>query len=147
MDGRSEFVLSTDIADGRILRGAIVKHSTTAIIGSGSIALEIADALKARGYSKVYLLIRRNIIRAHLDEDIAEKLQQVLLERGIELIMPARIERIRSKNGKKYVVLSDREVEIDFIFFGTGAEPNVKLAQKAGLEIGKTGTIVVNSYL
>jgi len=147
LDGRSEFVLSTDIADGRILREAIVKHSTAAIIGSGSIALEIADALKARGYSKVYLLIRRNIMRAHLDKDIAEKLQQVLSERGIELIMPAKIERIRSKNRKKYVILSDREVEIDFIFFGTGAEPNVKLAQKAGLEIGKTGAIVVNSYL
>jgi len=147
LDGINEFALSTDIADGRILREVIVKHSTAAIIGGGSIALEIADALKARGYSKVYLLVRRNIMRAHLDEEIAEKVKQVLLTRGIELITPAKIKRIRSKNGKKYVILSDREIEIDFIFFGTGAEPNVKLAQKAGLETGKTGAIAVNSYL
>ena len=147
LDGINEFALSTDIADGKILREAIVKHSTAAIIGGGSIALEIADALKARGYSKVYLLVRRNIMRAHLDEEIAEKVKQVLLTRGIELITPAKIKRIRSKNGKKYVILSDREIEIDFIFFGTGAEPNVKLAQKAGLETGKTGAIAVNSYL
>jgi NADPH-dependent 2,4-dienoyl-CoA reductase/sulfur reductase-like enzyme len=147
LDNKSEFALGTDIADGRILEDAIVKHSSAAIIGGGFIALEIADALKARGYGKVYLLVRQNIMRAHLDEDIAERLKEVLLEKGVELIMPARIERISSKNGRKYVTLSDREVEVDFIFFGTGADPNVKLAQNVGLEIGKTGAIVVNPHL
>jgi NADPH-dependent 2,4-dienoyl-CoA reductase/sulfur reductase-like enzyme len=147
LDGRNEFGLSTDIVDGRTLRDAIVKHSSAAIIGGGFIALEIADALKARGYGKVYLLVRRNMMRAHLDEDIAEKLKQVLLERGVELIMPAKVERISSRNSKKRVILSDRELEIDFVFLGTGAEPNVKLAQRAGLEIGDTGAIVVNPYL
>ena len=147
LDGRNEFALSTDIADARTLEDAILKNNSAAIVGGGFIALEIADVLKTRGYGKVYLLVRRNIMRAHLDEDIAEKLKQVLLERGVELIMPAKIERISNKNGKKRVILSDRELEIDFIFFGTGAEPNVKLAQKVGLEIGETGAIVVNQYL
>lgn len=147
LDGKNEFTLSTDMADGRTLRDAVVKHSSAAIIGGGFVALEIADALKARGYSKVYLLVRRNIMRAHLDEDMAEKLKQVLSERGIELIIPAKIERINSKNGKKYVILPDRELEIDFVLFGTGAEPNVKLARKVGLEVGETGAIVVNPYL
>jgi NADPH-dependent 2,4-dienoyl-CoA reductase/sulfur reductase-like enzyme len=147
LDGKNEFALSTDIADGRTLRDAIVRYSSAAIIGGGFIALEIADALKASGYRKIYLLVRRNIMRAHLDEDISEKLKQILLERGIELMIPAKIEGISSKNGKKYVILSDRELEIDFIFFGTGAKPNVKLAQKVGLEVGETGAIVVNPYL
>ena len=49
--------------------------------------------------------------------------------------------------GKKRVILSDRELETDFVFFGTGAEPNAKLAQKAGLAIGDTGAIVVNPNL
>jgi len=147
LDNRSEFALSTDITNGRTLGDAIVKHSSVAIIGGGFIALEVAEALKGRGYSRVYLLVRRNIMRAHLDEDIAEKLKQVLVERGVDLILPARIERISSKNGKKRVILSDRELEIDFIFFGAGAEPNVKLAQKSGLEIGKTRGMVVNPHL
>jgi len=147
LDGRNEFALSTDIADARTLGDAILKNNSAAIIGGGFIALEIADALKARGYSKVYLLVRRDIMRAHLDKEIAERLKQVLVERGIDLIMPAKIERISSKNGKKCVILSSRELEMDFIFFGTGAEPNVKLAQKVGLEIGETGAIVVNPHL
>jgi NADPH-dependent 2,4-dienoyl-CoA reductase/sulfur reductase-like enzyme len=147
LDGKNEFALSTDIADARTLGDAIQKGNSAAIVGGGFIGLEIADVLKARGYSKVYLLVRRNIMRAHLDEDIAEKLKQVLVEKGVELIMPAKIERISSKNGKKYVILPDRELEADFVFFGTGAEPNVMLAQKAGLEIGKTGAIAVNPDL
>jgi NADPH-dependent 2,4-dienoyl-CoA reductase/sulfur reductase-like enzyme len=147
LDGKNEFALSTDIEDARTFRDAILKNSSAAIVGGGFIALEIADALIARGYSKVYLLIRRGIMRAHLDEDMAEELKQILAGKGVQLIMPAHIERISSKNGKKRVVLSDRELEIDFVFLGTGAEPNVKLAQKVGLEIGDTGAIVVNPHL
>jgi len=147
LDGRNEFVLSTDIMDAKTFRDAILKNSSAAIVGGGFIALEIAGVLKARGYSKLYLLVRRNIMRAHLDEDIAEKLKKVLVEKGVELIIPAKIERISSKNGKKHVTLADQELEIDFTFFGTGTEPNVKLAQRAGLEIGDTGAIVVNPAL
>jgi NADPH-dependent 2,4-dienoyl-CoA reductase/sulfur reductase-like enzyme len=147
LDGTNEFALSTDIAHARTFADAILKNTSAAIVGGGFIALEIADALVAKGYSKVYLLVRQSIMRAHLDEDIAEKLKQVLVEREVELIMPAEIERISSKNGKKRVILSDRELEIDFVFFGTGAEPNVKLAQQVGLEIGHTGAIVVNPDL
>jgi NADPH-dependent 2,4-dienoyl-CoA reductase/sulfur reductase-like enzyme len=147
LNGYNEFALSTDIVDGRTLGDAIAKHNSAAVIGGGFIALEIADALKTRGYSKVYLLVRRNLMRGHLDEEIAERLKQILLERGIELIMPAEIKRIGDKNDKKCVILTDQELEIDFVFFGVGAEPNAKLAKKVGLELGETGAIVVNAYL
>jgi len=147
LDNRNEFTLSTDIEDGKTLQDAIVKYNSAAIIGGGFIALEIAETLKSRGYSNVYLLVRRDIMRAHLDEDMTEKLKQILVERGVNLIIPARIERISNKNGKKCVILSDQELEVDFIFFGTGAESNIKLAQNTGLEIGETGGIVANQYL
>lgn len=147
LDGRNEFALSTDISDARTFGDAILKNSSAAIVGGGFIALEIADALVARGYSKVYLLVRRSIMGAHLDEDIAEKLKQVLMERGVELIMPAEIKEIRSEGSKKRLILSDRELDIDLVFFGTGAQPNMKLAQKVGLEIGHTGAIAVNPNL
>lgn len=147
LDNRSEFTLSTDIADGKALEDAIVKHNSAAIIGGGFIALEIAETLETRGYSNVYLLVRRDIMRAYLDEDMTEKLKQVFVKRGVNLIIPARIERISNRNGKKCVILSDQELEVDFIFFGTGAEPNTKLVQNAGLEIGETGDIFVNQYL
>jgi len=139
--------LSTNIADGKALEKIIPNHNSAAIIGGGFIALEIAAALKRRNYRKVCLMVRKDIMRAHLDEDMTENLRQEIVDKGVELIMPAEIKRISSQNGKKVVFLSDREIKADFVFFGTGAEPNVWLAQKAKLKIGESGGIAVNQYL
>jgi NADH oxidase (H2O2-forming) len=147
LDGKNEFTLSTDMADGIALENAIHTHSEAAIVGGGFIGLEIAAALKARGYSQVYLLVRRAILRTYLDEDIAEKVENVLSENGVEVIMPANIKSLTSDQGKKKVILSDRELEVDFVLLATGGKPNVELARKAELEIGETGAIAVNQYL
>jgi NADH oxidase (H2O2-forming) len=147
LNGKKEYTLSTDMADGIALASIIPEFAEVAIVGGGFIGLEIAAALKARGYSKVYLLVRRAILRAHLDQEMAEKVEEVLRGNGVEVIIPADIKSVTSDRGKKRVMLSDRELEVDFIFFGTGAVPNAGLAQKAGLEIGETGAIAVNQHL
>jgi len=66
---------------------------------------------------------------------------------GIELILSAKINSITSRHGKKVVSLPDGELEVDFVFFGTGSAPNVELAQKTGIKIGESGAIAVNEYL
>jgi NADPH-dependent 2,4-dienoyl-CoA reductase/sulfur reductase-like enzyme len=147
LDGKNEFSLSTDMADGVALDDAIGSGSEAAVVGGGFIGLEIAAALKARGYDKVYLLVRREILRSYLDEDMAEKVKEVLTQNGIELVLPARIENIATKGTRKCITLSDRELAVDFVFFAAGAKPDVELAQKAGLQIGETGAIMVNEYL
>ena len=147
LDGRNEFALSTDMVDGIALSNAVTQYTEAAIVGGGFIGLEIAAALKARGYSKVYLLVRREILRLYLDEDIAEIVKDVLTQNGVELVLPARVENISSKGERKHIRLSDRELEVDFVFFATGAKPSIELTQKSGLEIGKTGAIAVNEYL
>ena len=147
LNGEREYTLSTDIADGRALQEAIEKYSSAAIVGAGSIGLEVAAALKMRGYDKVYLLARRGLLRAYLDEDMAKLVEERLRENGVNLIMPAQIGRVKSEPDGKIIVLQDGELKVDFIFFATGAKPNVDLALKAGLQIGETGAIAVNEYL
>jgi NADPH-dependent 2,4-dienoyl-CoA reductase/sulfur reductase-like enzyme len=147
LDGKNEYTLSTDVADGIALTNIIPQYTEAAIIGGGFISLEIAAALKARGYSKVYLLVRRAILRANLDQDMAEKVESVLAENGVEVVMPADVKSVASVGGKKQVILSDRELTVDFIFLGTGAVTDAGLARKAGLDVGETGAIVVNKYL
>jgi NADH oxidase (H2O2-forming) len=147
LDGKNEFSLSTDMADGVDLNSAVARSAEAAVVGGGFIALEIAAALKARGYGRVYLLVRRGILRSYLDEDMAERVKDVLTQNGIEVILPARIENMTTRGSRKRVSLSDQEVDVDFVFFATGAEPDVELARKTGLEIGETGAIAVNEYL
>jgi len=148
IDGNNEFTLSTNIADGRALEKIIPRYTSAAVIGAGAIGVEITLALIARGYHKIYLLdMMENILPAGLDRDMARKVERVMRKKGIELILSASISRVKSESGRKRIILPDRELEIDLIFLTTGARPNVELAQKAGVEIGETGGIVVNQYL
>jgi len=148
LDGKNEFTLSTNIADGRALGAIIPKYSRAAVVGAGAIGLEISLALLTRGYQSVYLLdILENILPASLDKDMAEKIEGVMREKGVELILSATVSGIRSDRGSKCIILPDRELEVDFIFFATGVRPNVELARKGGLQIGSTGAIAVNQYL
>jgi NADH oxidase (H2O2-forming) len=147
LDGKNEFALSTDMADGVALDNAIGRCSEAAIVGGGFIALEVGAALKARGYRKVHLLARRGILTSYLDGDMAEEVKDVVAQNGIELILPARIERIATKGTRKRISLYDRDLEVDFVFFATGVKASVEPAEKAGIEIGETGAIAANQYL
>jgi NADH oxidase (H2O2-forming) len=148
LDGKNEFTLSTDVDDGKTLGEIISKHSSAAIVGAGFIGLEIANALVARGYKAIYVLeIGEHVLPACLDKDMADKVEAVIREKGVELILPVRINGINSERGEKRVILPHRELEADFVFFATGVRPNVELARKAGLQIGETGAIAVNQYL
>jgi NADH oxidase (H2O2-forming) len=148
LDGNNEFTLSTNIADGRALEKIIPRYTSAAVIGAGAIGVEITLALIARGYHKVYLLdMMENILPACLDKNMASKVEHVMQEKGIELVLSARISRVKSESNRKRIILPDRELEVELIFLTTGARPNVELARKAGIEIGETGGILVSQYL
>jgi NADH oxidase (H2O2-forming) len=148
LDGNNEFTLSQNIADGRALDKIIPKYTSAAVIGAGAIGVELTLALMARGYQKAYLLdMMENIFPTSLDKDIADKVEPVMQEMGVELVLSASISSVKSESGKKRVILPDRELEVDLIFLTTGSRPNVELARKAGIQIGETGGILVNQYL
>jgi NADPH-dependent 2,4-dienoyl-CoA reductase/sulfur reductase-like enzyme len=148
LDGHNEFVLSTGLNLARVFEGMIPKYSKAAIIGVGQIALEVAAILKAKSYSQIYLVGRSDrILRAYLDKDMAEMVEDRIRENGIELILSAQIVKIASKGNGKLLSLADKALEVNFVFFGTGVKPNTSLAQKAGIRIGGTGAIAVNGYL
>jgi NADH oxidase (H2O2-forming) len=148
LDGKNEFTLSTNIADGRALDKIIPEYTSAAVIGAGAIGVEIALALVARGYKEIYLLdMLENILPAGLDKDMADKIEPAMQKNGVQLITSASITGVKSESGMKRVILPDRELDVNIVFLTTGAIPNVGLAQKAGLEIGKTGGILVNQYL
>jgi NADPH-dependent 2,4-dienoyl-CoA reductase/sulfur reductase-like enzyme len=147
MNGENEFLLSTDMADGIKLEKAIVQNKSAAIIGGGYISLEVAASLRSRNYDAIYHLVRSTLLRSNLDADMGQIIEELVRNNGIELILGATIKNIVSRDGSKHILLSDREIDAGFIFFGTGAVPNVTIARKAGIEIGETGAIKVNKYL
>jgi NADH oxidase (H2O2-forming) len=148
LDGRNEFVLSTGLKYARAFEEAIPQYASATIIGVGQIALEVASILEAKGYHQIYLVGRSDrILRAYLDSDMASMVEDRIRERGIELILQAIVTRVTSEGSKKAVHLPGGDLQVDFVFFATGAEPNTDLAQRAGIKLGKTGGIAVNEHL
>lgn len=148
VDGENIFTISTNIADSKALEKIMPDYSSAAVVGAGAIGIEMTLALMARGYSNVYLLdMLGNILPASLDKDMAEKIEEVIRNKGVELILSAEVRSIRSESGKKLLILPERQLEVDLVLLTTGAKPNVELARKAGIEIGDTGGIRVNQYL
>ncbi len=148
LDGQNEFVLTTSLTTAKIFGEAVPKHASAAIVGTGQIALETAEVLKDRGYEKAYLLGRSDrLLRAYLDKEMSQKIEGQVANYGIEMILETRVNGIEARNGKKVISLSDRELEVDFVFLGTGFKPNVDLARAAGIDIGETSGVRVNEYM
>ena len=148
LDGQNEFTLSTGLSLARVFEGAIPRYSNAAIIGVGQIALEVAAILKSKSYSQIYMVGRSDrILRAYLDKDMAEMVEDRIRENGIELILSAQTVKIESEGNGKILSLADRDLEASFVFLGTGVRPNTGLAQKAGIRVGDTGAVAVNDYL
>ncbi len=104
LDGRNEFVLDTSLSTARTLEKAIPRHSSAAIVGVGQIALDIAEVLQARNYDRIYLVGRADrVLRAYLDKDMAEIVKARIEQRGIELILSAQINSIKSRKSKKVI--------------------------------------------
>ncbi len=148
LDGRNEFVLDTSLSTARTLEKAIPRYSSAAIVGVGQIALDLAEVLQARNYDRIYLIGRADrVLRAYLDKDMAEIVKARIEQRGIDLILSAQINSIKSRKGKKVISLPERELEVDLALFATGSKPNVELAKKAGIKVSESGAIAVNEYL
>lgn len=148
LDGHNEFVLDTSLSTARTLEKAIPSYSSAAIVGVGQIALDLAEVLQARNYDRIYLIGRADrVLRAYLDKDMAEIVKARVEQRGIELILSAQINSIKSRKSKKVISLPERELEVDLALFATGSKPNVELAKKAGIKVGESGAIAVNEYL
>jgi len=148
LDGQNAFVLSTGLKPARAFEEAIPRYTSAAIIGVGQIALEVAAILVAEGYDKVYLVGRSDrVLRAYLDKDMAGMVEARLREKGIDLTLSAKVVNAATRGGKKVLSLSDRDLEVDFLFFAVGVRPNAGLAQRSGIELGEAGAIAVNEYL
>jgi len=148
MDGWNEFSLNSGLKQAITFEEAIPKYKSAAIIGVGQIAIEIAAILSARSYRQIYLVGRSDrILRAYLDKDMSVMVEDRIRENGVELVLSGKVTRVATKKDGKLLSLSDRDIEVDFLFLATGTEPNVELAKKAGIRIGATGAIAVDEYL
>ena len=117
------------------------KHAI--IAGTGFIGFEMLENLMEYGM-QVTIVEMQNKITPNLDEDMAAFLEGALRKKNIQLLKNTNIVEIHNS---KVVLKDGSEIESDMIIMATGVKPNVALAKEAGVEIGITGAIKVNTRL
>ena len=122
--------------------GAFFRNRVAVVVGGGDVAVEDAIFL-ARGCSKVYLIHRRNELRA------AKVLQTALFAMdNAEVVWDSVVESINGKDQVESVSVrnvkdnSVTELATSAVFVAVGTQPNSAFYLKTGLELDGYGYIV-----
>ena len=120
---------------------------TAVVIGGGFIGLEVAENLVARGL-KTTVVEKDNQLMAPLDFEMAVFVHNHLRAHGVSLILNDGVASFVSEGQQKEIILqSGLKLAADIVILALGVKPEARLAQEAGLAIGKLGGIKVNEYL
>lgn len=135
------------LADGILFEKALETAERVCIIGAGTIGIECAVALARRGI-KAFLISRsKNLLSRQLDPDISEIIREHLENLGIEVITGVAVTFPECFWKEKTLYLEDKQLPADLVLFASGVRPEIHLALDAGIEIGKSGGIIVNEEL
>lgn len=113
---------------------------TALVIGAGLLGLEAANALKKQGMDVCVVHSRSYVLNRQLDETAAQMLQAHFDAMGIRFLFNARSQAVLvdDANHVTGLELADgRCVDADCIVLSVGVQPNIALAQDAGLACGK----------
>lgn len=120
---------------------------TITVVGGGFIGLEIAENLHLRGCS-IHLIEALPQVMGTIDYEMASLVHNHLRSKGIKCYLGKTIKHAREEQGKLKLVLSDsQEVETDFVIMSVGVIPDVSLAKKCQLKLGRFGGISVNKKM
>ncbi|MBX6422715.1 FAD-dependent oxidoreductase [Thermosulfurimonas sp. F29] len=128
----------------RLARGQVER---AVIIGAGPIGLEMAEAFADLwGVETTVLEYFDQVLPRLIDPPLARMVEHHLREKGVRVVVNARIKEIRGKDGRVVEVVEERgSYPADIVVFATGVRPNVDLARRAGLLVDRG--IVVNDRL
>ena len=110
--------------------GAFFKNRVTCVVGGGDVAVEDAIFL-ARGCSKVYLIHRRDELRA------AKVLQSALFALdNVEIIWDSAVSEINGEDMVTDIIVknlkddTEKKLEVSGVFVAVGNEPNASYIEK-----------------
>lgn len=124
--------------------GFFFKNKKVAVIGGGNTALVEAIYLKQIGCKEVYLIHRRDQLRAE------KAYEEEAKEKGVKIIFNARIDTISGKDKVEYLELHDTKTDkksklpVDGVFISIGEEPQNAIAKMLDVKLDEKGYVIVD---
>ncbi|USH00890.1 CoA-disulfide reductase [Thermococcus argininiproducens] len=116
------------------------------VIGTGYIALEMAEAFVVQGKNVTLIGRSERVLRKTFDKEVTDIVEQKLREH-INLRLGEQTLRIEGKERVEKVITDASEYKADLVIIATGIKPNIELAQQLGVKIGETGAIWTNERM
>ncbi len=139
--GKDQIIYFRTVDDYQRLRALAERGNHFAVIGGGFIGSEVAAALAMNG-KRVTLIFPDEFIGSQLyPVELARSLNAFYREKGVEVVAGARVTGCESRSGKPVLKVRDvhtgdeREIIADGVVAGIGVQPNVELAEAAGLTV------------
>jgi 3-phenylpropionate/trans-cinnamate dioxygenase ferredoxin reductase subunit len=119
------------------------------LIGGSYIASEVAATLTELGSACTMVMLEERALIRSFGREAATYFHDLLAGHGITLHGEDELDRFEGAGGRVTTVVtkSGREIPADAVVIGAGVNPDVMLARSAGLELGDTGGIRVDSRL
>ena len=106
------------------------------LVGGSYIGTEVAASLTARGKRCTIVMLEEVTLSRTFGEEVGRYFHELLESKGVEIVGgeeldaflgEGRVSAVRTKSG--------REIEGEVVVVGAGVHPDVRLADKAGLEV------------
>ncbi len=136
------------LADGKRIKRFIGEQNIdkVVIIGMGYIALEMADALRARDI-EVHMVKPRIKFLPRFNEQLALMVREEVVGNGVNCHPDHEINEIKKTDGNLKVVCSDLTLEGQMVLVSIGVRPNSRFAEKAGIALSIHQSIAVDRSL
>ncbi|XP_033743429.1 apoptosis-inducing factor 1, mitochondrial-like [Pecten maximus] len=126
-----------------------------AVIGGGFLGSELAVSLQSRanqdgsGLKVTQVFPEGGNLGLVLPEQLCKWLTSHIASEGVQVLSERTVSKLAYKNNEVVLNLSDdTEIKADHVIVAVGLEPNVALAETAGLEVDdRLGGFLVNSEL
>ena len=143
------FTLRT-LQDGINIRETMEKSNHITIVGGGYIAVELIEAFVKNG-KNVTVIERSAFILSVFDEEISSLIQTFILENSNDRVKILNEDSVSEFVGDDKVtgVVTQKGFgfETDMVIISAGVRPVVDITVDAGIELGVTGAIKVNSRM
>ncbi|NOZ64154.1 MAG: FAD-dependent oxidoreductase [Caldiserica bacterium] len=131
------------------LREEVHKVKNIVVIGGGFIGVEFVDEISQLPGKNIHIveMLPHCLLRA-FDEEFCALAEEELKKKGVNLWLGEKVEKFEGGERVARVILSSGKIiPAELVILSIGAKPNVRLAEEAGLWVGRGEGIWVDEYM